>query len=323
MAWDPTQGQGQTGNGGQGQSGNGGPEPNPGNNAPQNPYERQGQPAGGADPHSGYGTPQNPYGTPPPQNPYGTPPQNPYASPSPQNPYGTPPPQYGTPPYQQGGYGYAPPQQAPRSIGQAIQELPNQYIRVLTKPSAQTFAEEMGKADWAMVWIQLLAIALIGTILGFIRSAIGLAAANSFSNTSGFNANAILALSVGGSTFSFISIPVAFFIVVGIQYLLAKAFQGQGRFLTQSYTTLLYQTPIYIASFLLGLIPILGGLVGIVLYIYSIVLNVFAIMAVHRLSGGKATGVVLIPIVVLFLLLFLCIIAVAAIFFAAYRSTTP
>ncbi len=29
MAWDPTQGQGQTGNGGQGQSGNGGPEPNP------------------------------------------------------------------------------------------------------------------------------------------------------------------------------------------------------------------------------------------------------------------------------------------------------
>src|SRR5260370_31560798 len=135
MAWDPTQGQGQTGNGG--------PEPNPGNNAPQNPYEGQGQPAGGADPHSGYGTPQNPYGTPPPQNPYGTPPQNPYASPSPQNPYGTPPPQYGTPPYQQGGYGYgyAPPQQAPRSIGQAIQELPNQYIRVLTKPSAQTFAE--------------------------------------------------------------------------------------------------------------------------------------------------------------------------------------
>ncbi len=110
MAWDPTQGQGQTGNGGQGQSGNGGPEPNPDNNAPQNPYEGQGQPASGADPHSGYGTPQNPYGAPPPQNPYGSPP--------PQNPYGTPPPQYGIPPNQQGGYGYgyAPPQQAPRSI---------------------------------------------------------------------------------------------------------------------------------------------------------------------------------------------------------------
>ena len=173
-----------------------------------------------------------------------------------------------------------------------------------------------------MVWIQLLAIALIGTILGFIRAAIGLAA-SSFSTTSGFNPNAILALSVGGSTFSFISIPVSFFILVGIQYLLAKAFQGQGRFLTQGYTTLLYQTPIYIISFVIGLIPIFGGLIGAVLYIYSIVLNVFAIMAVHRLSGGKATAVVLIPIIVLFLLLFICIIAVAALFVAAFKSANP
>src|SRR6516162_5402575 len=137
MAWDPTQGQEQPGNGEQGRPANGGSQPNPDNSAPQNPYEEQGQPPRGADPYSGYGTPQNPSGTPP---------QNPYASPPPQNPYATPPQQYGTPPYQQGGYGYgyAPPQQAPRSIGQAIQELPNQYLRVLTKPSPGTFAEEMG-----------------------------------------------------------------------------------------------------------------------------------------------------------------------------------
>src|SRR2546425_13266010 len=131
MAWDPNQGQGQgqPGNGGQGQPGSGGQEPG----APQNPYQGEGQPgSAGQEPYSGYGTP---------------PPQNPYASPQ-QGPYGAPPPQYGTPPNQQSGYGYAPPQQAPRPIGQAIQELPNQYIKVLTKPSAQTFAEEMGKADW-------------------------------------------------------------------------------------------------------------------------------------------------------------------------------
>jgi hypothetical protein len=310
MAWDPTQGQGQgqPGNGGQGQPGSGGPEPHPGPGAPQNPYQGQGQPgSGGPEPYSGYGTPQNPYGAPPPQN-----------------PYGAPPPQYGTPPYQQGGYGYgyAPPQQAPRPIGQAIQELPNQYIKVLTKPSAQTFAEEMGKADWAMVWIQLLAIAIAGTIFGLIGNAIG-AASSSFATSTGFNPGAVLALTVSGSTFSFIAVPVSFFILVGIQYLLAKAFQGQGNFLTQSYTTLLYQTPIYIASYVLGIIPIVGGIAGAALYIYGIVLNVYTIMAVHRLSGGKATGVVLIPIAVLFLLVFLCVVAIAAIFFAAYRSTTP
>src|SRR6266571_6965123 len=305
MAWDPTQGQEKPGNGEQGRPANGGPEPNPGYSAPQNPYEGQGQPASGADPYSGYGTPQNPYGAPPPQN-----------------PYGTPPPQYGTPPNQQGGYGYGytPPQQAPRSIGQAMQELPNQYIRVLTKPSAQSFAEEMGKADWGMVWIQLLIWALIGTILGLIRAAIGLAGLSFVSNNT-FNPAAITALTVSGSTFSFISVPVFFFILVGIQYLLAKAFQGQGNFLTQSYTTLLFEVPINIVSYLLAFIPILGGIAGFALSIYGIVLNVFAIMAVHRLSGGKAVGVVLIPIAVLILLAFLCIFAIAAIIIAATRHT--
>jgi hypothetical protein len=320
MAWDPTQGQEQPGNGEQGQPTNGGPEPNPASSAPQNPNEGQGQPAGGADPHSGYGTPQNPYGTPPPQNPYASPPP-------PQNPYGTPPPQYGTPPYQQGqqggyGYGYAPPQQAPRSIGQAIQELPNQYIRVLTKPSARTFAEEMGKADWAMIWIQLLILAVIGTILGLIRGAIGLAG-SAFVTNNTFNPASIAALTVSGSTFSFIAVPVSFFIVVVIQYLLAKAFQGQGNFVTQGYTYLLFEVPINIVSYLLGFIPIFGGIAGFALFIYGIVLNVFSIMAVHRLSGGKASAVVLIPIAVLFLLVFLCVFVIAAILIAATRTRTP
>jgi hypothetical protein len=316
MAWDPTQGQEQPGNGEQGRPANGGPEPNPGYSAPQNPYEGQGQPSSGADPYSGYGSPQNPNGAPPPQNPN--------ASPPPQNPYATPPQQYGTPPYQQGGYGYgyAPRQPAPRSIRQAIQELPNQYIRVLTKPSVLTFAEEMGKADWAMVWIQLLIWALAGTIIGLIASALRLAS-SSLVGTGGANFNSFLALTVSGNTFAFISVPITFFILVGIQYLLAKAFKGEGNFLTQGYTTLLFEVPIYIISYLLGLIPFLGGIAGFALLIYGWVLNVFAIMAVHRLSGGKAAAVVFIPIAVLFLLVLLCVIVLATIFVAAYKSTNP
>lgn len=347
MAWDPTQGQEQPGNEEHGQPANGGAEPDSGSgtpqipfegqqqpasgteaagqgqSVPQNPYEGQQQPASGAEPYSGYGTPQNPYGTPP-QNPYATPPpQNPYASQPPQNPYAAPQ-QYGTPQYQQGGYGYgyAPPQQAPRPIGQALQELPNQYIRVLTKPSPQTFAEEMSKADWAIVWIQILILAIIGTILGLIRGAIGLAG-SSFVTNNTFNPASIAALTVSGSTFSFIAVPVSFFIVVGIQYLLAKAFRGEGNFLTQGYTYLLFNVPITIVSYLLGFIPILGGIAGFALLIYGIVLNVFSIMAVHRLSGGKASAVVLIPAAVLFLLVFLCVFVVAAILVAAVKSTSP
>jgi len=315
MALDPTQGQEQSGNGEQGQPANSGSEPDPASSAPQNPYEGQEQPPSGTDPYSGYGTPQNPYGAPPPQNPY--------ASQSPQNPYATPQ-QNATPPYQQGGYGYgyAPPQQAPRSIGQAIQELPNQYIRVLTKPSRLTFEGEMGKADWAMVWIQLLIWAVIGTIIGLIGSALRLAS-SSLVGSGGANFNSVLALTASGNTFAFISVPITFFILVGIQYLLAKAFKGEGNFLTQAYTTLLFEVPIYVVSYLLGLIPILGGIAGFALLIYGWVLNVFAIMAVHRLSGGKASAVVFIPIAVLFFLVFLCAIVLAAIFVAAVKSSSP
>ncbi len=268
----------------------------------------QGQPgSGGQDPYSGYGTPQNP---------------NPYGAPPPQGPYGAPPPQYGTPPYQQGGYGYAPPQQAPRPLGQAIQELPNQYIKILTKPSAQSFAEEMGKADWAIVWVQILALAIIGTIFGLIGSAIGVAS-NPFASTNGVNPNAFLAFTVGGSVFSIIAVPLGFFIIVGVQYLLAKAFQGQGTFLAQSYTRTLFDVPLGILRYILGIIPILGGLIGLALSIYGIILNVYSIMAVHRLSGGRATAVVLIPIIVLYLVLFLCIFAVVALILAASRGAHP
>ncbi len=178
----------------------------------------------------------------------------------------------------------------------------------------------MGKADWGIVWIQLLILALAGTVLGFIHGAIF---GNPFASTTGVNYSAFLALTAGSSTFSFISVPVSFFILVGIQYLLAKAFQGQGSFLSQGYSTLLYQVPINIVSYLLAFIPILGGIAGFALSIYGIVLNIFLVMAVHRLSGGKSAAVVLIPIAVLFLLVFLCILAIAALFVAAFRTTSP
>lgn len=293
MSWDPTQrAQPDGGQGGQGQ-----------------------EPGQGQDPYSGYGTPQNPYGTPQP-NPYDPNVQNPYATPPPQ--YGAPPQNpYGNPANQPGAYGYAAPV-GPRPLSVAIQELPNQYIKVCTKPSAQSFAEEMGKANWGIVWIQLLGLAVIGTIFGFIGNLISPLV---LSNGGSVNASGFLALSVGASIFSIISVPLSFFILVGIQYLLARAFHGQGTFLQQSYTTLLFQVPLGILRYVLGIIPILGGIAGFALTIYGLVLNIFSIMAVHRLSGGKATAVVLIPIVVVLLLFFLCILAIVAIFVAAYRSS--
>lgn len=236
-----------------------------------------------------------------------------------QKPYTTHP-QYATPPYQQGDYSHVPPQQAPRPLKQVLRELPYQYMKVVTKPSAQSFAEETGKANWAIVWVQLLALTVFATILGLIRGTIS----HSFVNIFGNSASSYIAISVlngpqqlfiaSGSTSTFIVVPVSFAILVGIQYLLAKGFLGQGNLLAQCYATLLYQVPIYAASYIVGLIPIVGAIAATALYIYGIVLNINVIMAVHGLHKVWATMVVLIPIAIAVLLVILYVIVVVALF---------
>jgi hypothetical protein len=280
-----------------------GNNPNPenpyGDQPPQNPYDPSSQNPYGAPPQQPSGSPpQNPYGAPP-QGSYGAPPQNPYG-PAPQNPYGPPQGQG----YNQWQQPYSEPQNTPLPLGEAIRQLPNQYKRVLTKPSAQTFAEEMGKASWDITWIQLLIYAIIVAILGYLRTLIMPASYNYTGSASALPPSTYQAITAGTSFGLIILIPLFFFIGVGIVYAIAKAFHGTGTFLQQGYTTLLYSVPIGILSSLIGLIPIVGWLVGIAVGIYAIVLNVFAIMAVHRLSGGKATAVVLIPAAVA--LLFAC-----------------
>ncbi len=265
-----------------------------------------------------YGQPQPPYGQPQ-QGPYGPPPQGPYGQPQP--PYSAPQPPYGAP-YPQPGYDYPPPQTAPLPLGEAIRQLPNQYIKVLTRPSAATFAEEQGKAAWDSVWVQLIIYAIVAAVLGYLALLIS---PNQFSTTgsSALSPGMIQTISLSAGFGLILLIPIGFFIGVGIYYLIAKAFGGQGTFLAQSYTTLLYSVPIGILSFALRLIPILGALVAFALSIYGIVLQVFAIMAVHRLSGGKATAVVLIPVAVLLVLACILGIIFIAIIAAALRHAQP
>lgn len=287
------------------------------------PNQPQGQPPSGPNPY-------DPQQVTPPQNPYQQPASgpNPQYTPPPQNPYEQPSGMgaFGAPGYQQQtAYGYAP-AAAPLPLGQAIQGLPNQYIKILTKPGVQSFAEEQGKADWGIIWIQLLFLAVLSTIIALIGSAFG-ALTNPFSTSasSAASTSIIFAFAVGGSVFSFVTVPLFFFIGVGIQYLLAKAFKGTGEFKTQAYNHLLFMVPAAVIANIIGLIPILGGIVGFALYVYQVILNVFSIMAVHRLSGGKATMVVLIPLIVGFLLALLCVVVVFAAILAALHgaSTTP
>lgn len=265
-------------------------------------------------------------------------PQQPPATP---NPYAAPysPPQAGYPmapyttPYSGSGFpppfGYAHiPQAQPLPLGQAIRELPGQYKKILFKPGAATFAEEQGKAEWGIIWIQILILAAFQAVVSFVTFFYIDQGSGAAATTAGVSASLLSTVLQFESLFEVLLVPGVFFAGVGIQYLFAKMFKGQGLFRQQAYNQLLYQVPFGIISSALSIIvsplsrPMMASmltpssagtisgfglspgvtialllidLVTLGIFVYSVILNVFAIMAAHRLSGGKATGVVLIP----------------------------
>jgi mRNA-degrading endonuclease RelE of RelBE toxin-antitoxin system len=103
-------------------------------------------------------------------------------------------------------------------------------------------------------------------------------------------------------------IPILFFIGVGIQFALAKAFGGNGRFVGQCYAQLLYQVPLTILTSVISTLFVLfvqfttrlviSPVVSLALFIYGVLLNVMVIAGVHNMTRGKATAVVLIPYIV-------------------------
>jgi hypothetical protein len=233
---------------------------------PQGPYGafRSPQP-------SGYGPPQAPYG-------FGIPPQGPYSA----------------FPYQQPGYVYGTPpvQAAHLPLGEAIRQLPGQYIKVaFTKRSSATFAEEQNKASWGSVWFQLSFYALVFVIVMCVDELI--------TNTADIVPDLIVIIFL-----SIVVIPMIFFLTTGIYYLIARASGGKGTFLAQMYTMLLFTVPLGILAVLLGLFPVFGGLANRALDGYLTILSVRMMMGVHRLSAGRAMAVILIPVAVILIIAF-------------------
>jgi len=174
------------------------------------------------------------------------------------------------------------------SLSTALSQLPQHYFNALVKPSIATYTADKGNASWSLVWIQLLSWAILDATLGLLVNfiyppATGTTFSRLFSLTS----------SIG----LIVVVPILFFLLMGIVYLLARAFGGQGTFLEQCNTSLYVQAPLGIFSKLLALIPFVGRILNSVLSLYGIVLQVFVIMAVHRLSRGKAIATILIPLV--------------------------
>ena len=171
----------------------------------------------------------------------------------------------------------------PLSLGQAIQALPGQYLKVITRPSVSAFVEEKSKANWRIVWVQLIALSIIDAILQYLNLLISPPNVSNVASTSGLSTSTLQTVTVLTLVlFTLIFTPVSFFIGVGILHLIAKAFRGKGTFLQLLYVTLLFGVPMVILSYLLTFIPATSNWLPYLPHIYSIILFVFAVIAVHR-----------------------------------------
>lgn len=178
---------------------------------------------------------------------------------------------------------------SPSTLGATLLQLPQQYFKAIVKPSITTYTDNKAKASWGLVWIQLLAWAILDAALGVLVNLISPPATGS-----SFSRYFAYATSYG----LVIVVPMLFFLLMGIVYWLAKSFGGQGTFLEQCHTSLTIQAPLGILSKLLALIPGIGKILNSVLSLYGIILQIVVIMAVHRLGKGKAIATLLLSLLI-------------------------
>jgi len=193
-----------------------------------------------------------------------------------------------------------------------FQQMLNASRAVLLRPSVATFEEhERDDLGWALIYtlIAAVAAAILQTIAAVVqRAALEQRMATLEQQFGNSPVLPILRTLIGGGglvfslVFTLIFTLFFFFLFVGIFYLLGRAFGGTGTFGELAYDIALYSAPITVLASLLGIIPIVGGLVALLLSIYQIYLNWLSVQAGMNLPGSKALWVILIPLLVILLL---------------------
>ena len=148
----------------------------------------------------------------------------------------------------------------------------------------------IGKATWGIIWAQFIGLGIICAILQSLGLLISPPNYNSIAGaTAGLSASTLLVFSI--VFFAIVEIlltPVSFLAAGGILFLIARIFGGKGTYREQIYTTLLYGVPMVILSYLLFLVPVAGAWLLYLPHIYSLVLLIISMMAVHQFGRGKA-----------------------------------
>jgi len=146
-------------------------------------------------------------------------------------------------------------------------------------------------------------------LVGALSAALGIGLSYIFRFAFGsYGMSTIFSLFGFGGIFSFMYIAlylgiglVGLLVFALIAFGLARLFGGTGSYV-DTFNAVCYGT---IPGLILQVIPFIGWLAG---GIYALVVSIFGISVYHTLSKGKATFIILLPIIVVFGLLFLLVL---------------
>lgn len=211
------------------------------------------------------------------------------------------------------------------------------WINVLTHPNEQTFVEEGSRpqANFTTAIIWMVITGAVTGILGWVAfnmlfgSSNGLLAmidqmdlpAETATQMRQMFSNGMMSAMVGGAGLSSIVFtPISFLIGAVIFYFIGRMLGGSGDLGRYAYLLATFQAPLGIIRALLGLVPIAGGCLGLLLGIYSLVLTYFATKVGLNLSSGKAIAVIVIPVAVLLLLMICFVGSIAGLIFSIQNN---
>src|SRR5215472_3638174 len=116
----------------------------------------------------------------------------------------------------------------PLPLGRAIRALPAQYLKVITRPSVQSFSSEMGKASWGSTWLQLIALGILSALLSVLAQLIAPPHAGTVPGVSPATVQAITTTLL--ALFLLIGTPLAFLVAGAVFYWLARLLKGDGSY---------------------------------------------------------------------------------------------
>ncbi len=168
------------------------------------------------------------------------------------------------------------------------------WMMVLTKPSKASFDAAKGKVNTTMT---LLGLVVAGIIVGLLGAL-----------TTGDVGKMVTGM-IGGV----IGAVIGFYLFNLLVWVIAKILGGSGGFMDQANLLGTFFIPLLVVNAILGLIPVVGAILTLVVGIYELFLTGLALQSCHGLTPGKAWLVVAILVVLYIIFVVVLAATIAAV----------